>query len=106
MDGAVVLTVGAMEQTGKIWRPMLDYLLAAKPKRVVHIEPIVEWYDHNNPVDQTAIEAHTARGFWSGYPTAIWDLERDGKVRVEHFERTGFGSLLIEGYSQLVWRPL
>ena len=104
--GGVVLTVGAMEQTGKLWRPMLDYLLAAKPKRVVHIEPQISMYNPANPVDQTAIEAHRARGFWEGYLGVIHRLAEKGVVEIEHMERTGFGSLLIEGYSQLVYRVL
>lgn len=106
LENSVVLTVGAMEQTGRLWRPMLNYLLKRKPKRVVHIEPILDWYDADNPVDQTAIEAHRARGFWEGYRDALLVLWAEGKIEVLHQERTGFGSLLIEGYSQLIWRPL
>lgn len=106
LDGCIVLTVGAMEQTGTRWQPMLDYLLAAHPKRVVHIEPLRDVYFPGNPVDQTAIEAHDARGFWTGYLDALRRLREAGRVDIEHVERTGLGSLLVEGYTQLIWRPL
>ena len=106
LDFCNVLTVGALEQTGTRWRPMLDYLVAAHPNRVVHIEPQVTWYKPDNSVDWTAYEAHMARGFWTGYYEALRSLEIEGRVKIEHAERTGFGSLLVEGYSQLIWRPL
>ncbi len=102
----VMLTVGALEQTGTRWGPFLGFLLAAKPRRVVHIEPQISWYDPRNPVDVTAIEAHKARGFWQGYYAMLMDLEAQGIVKIEHKERTGFGSLWIEGYSQLIWHPI
>lgn len=103
---ATALTVGALEQTGTRWQPFLDYLLAARPKRIVHIEPILDWYDPHNPVDATAIAAHKARGFWEGYLGALSNLHHEGKIMIEHTQRTGFGSLWIEGYSVICWRPI
>ncbi len=100
-----ILTVGALEQTGRNWRHFLEYLLAIKPAVCVHLEPIVEWYDIANPVDRTAIVAHRARGFWEGFPDELRRRVGMGEVEILHMERTGFGSLFIEGYSQIVWRP-
>lgn len=106
LNTSTVLTVGAMEQTGTGWGPLLDYLLTTKPKRIVHIEPVRDWYDTHNPVDLTAIEAHDARGFWTGYIDALIKLMNEGRVEIEDTQRAWFGSLLCEGYSQIIWRPL
>jgi len=95
-----------MEQTGTGWGPLLAWLLVTKPKRVVHIEPVLDFYDPGDPVDQTAIEAHIARGFWTGYLETLIELADEGCIEIEDMERSWFGSLLTEGYSQIVWKPL
>lgn len=87
-----VLTVGALEQTGTRWRPFMEFLQAAQPAACFHIEPMLQCYDPSDPVDATAIRIHGIRGFWSGF--------EGGTVH-----RTGFGSLLLEGYSQAFWKP-
>ncbi len=92
---SAVLTIGALEQTGTRWRPFLDFLRRTKPAMCFHIEPIVEWYT-GSPVDETAIRIHTERGFQRGFVDAITPIRK---------HRTGFGSLLLEGYSQLQWSP-
>ena len=90
-----VLTIGALEQTGTRWRPFKDFLLRAKPAACFHIEPVIGLYDPSNLVDYTAIKIHEKRGFWRPNNFAI--------DRTQH--RTGFGSLLLEGYSQMIWKP-
>lgn len=104
-EGAAILTVGALEQTGKNWRPFLEWVLHARPEICVHLEPVLEWYDPLNPVDRTAILAHKARGFWEGFYEELRRRQGMGEVDILHTERTGFGSLFCEGYSQIVWRP-
>ncbi|MDP2662121.1 MAG: class I SAM-dependent methyltransferase [Dehalococcoidia bacterium] len=101
-----VLTVGALEQTGERWGPFLEYLLEQRPRRVVHVEPMVEWYKPEKPVDAVAIKFHLNRGYMRGYWLALKQLEHKGKVRIMKAHRTGFGSLYHEGYSQLIWEPV
>lgn len=103
---AAIFTVGALEQTGRRWMPFLEYLLHAKPAICLHIEPIAEWYDPFNRVDATALAAHDARGFWRGFPAELQRRRGMGQVEILHMERTGFGSLFCEGYSQIVWKPI
>lgn len=93
---SAVLTFGALEQTGLRWRPFLDFLRRAKPAMCFHIEPILEWYDWDNLVDHTAIKIHEARGFWRGFVNEVTPIRK---------HRVKFGSLLLEGYSQLQWSP-
>lgn len=105
--GSAVFTVGALEQTGTQWGAFLDFLLRKKPACCFHIEPIHEWYDpENNLVDYTAWKAHEVRNFWRGFPGRIIELEKAGKARILKTKRINFGSLVLEGYSQLIWRPL
>lgn len=105
MPGAAVWTVGALEQTGDNYYPFLEYLLANKPAICVHVEPILEWYDPENPVDQTAIAYHRARKYWEGFPAELAHLAAQGKAEIIHQQRSFFGSKYLEGYSLLVWRP-
>jgi hypothetical protein len=105
-DNAVVFTVGALEQTGTNHDAFLDYLLEAEPALCVHVEPIVEWYEQGHPVDEAAIRFHRRRGYWSGFPARLRALENEGRVRILKTQRAHFGSLYIEGYSQLIWMPV
>jgi hypothetical protein len=73
----------------------MDFLKRTKPAGCFHIEPMVNWYDPAKLVDHTAIRIHKARGFWTGFAE---------EVRAS-MHRTGFGSLLLEGYSQVIWNP-
>lgn len=105
-SGSAVLTVGALEQTGQAWQPFLQYLLSQPIGLCVHIEPIVEWYDPNDPVDQSAILYHKARGYWDGFPGKLKELEAEGRVKILKMRRAYIGSLFIEGYSQIIWAPV
>jgi hypothetical protein len=105
-DNAVVFTIGALEQTGTNHGAFLDYLLEGAPALCVHVEPIVEWYDPSHPIDDAAIRFHRRRGYWRGFPDRLRALEREGRVRILKTQRAHFGSLYIEGYSQLVWMPV
>jgi hypothetical protein len=104
--GRGVLTLGALEQTGQNYEKFLQYLVRSCPSICVHVELIVEWYDPNNLVDYLAILFHNRRGYWSGFPRRLKELEKEGKVRVLKEKRSFFGSLFIEGYSQIVWKPI
>jgi hypothetical protein len=106
-QGSAFFTVGALEQTGTKWNDFLEFVLRKKPACCFHIEPMYEWYDHeNNMVDYTAWKAHETRNFWRGFPDRIIELEKLGKARILKSKRSNFGSLVLEGYSQLIWQPL
>jgi hypothetical protein len=104
--GSAVLTIGALEQTHTNFEPFLQYLLAARPELCVHVEPICEWYDEGRLEDYLAIRFHQVRNYWRGFPERLRALEKEGRVEILKAKRSDFGSLFIEGYSQLIWRPL
>lgn len=103
-EGSVVLTVGALEQTGPNWRPFLDWILRFRPTICVHIEPVAEWYD-GTAFDQIARKFHMTRGYWTGFLEALHHLEAAGRAQILKQHRCRLGSLFIEGYSQIIWRP-
>lgn len=105
--GSALFTVGALEQTGTQWNAFFEFVQRKKPACCFHVEPIYEWYDHENSlVDYTAWKAHETRNFWRGFPAKVLELEKQGKAEILKSKRSNFGSLVIEGYSQLIWRPL
>jgi hypothetical protein len=105
-EGSALLTVGALEQTHTNFEAFLQYLLAAKPGLCVHVEPICEWYEEDRLEDYLAIRFHTVRNYWRGFPRRLQELAREGRVEILKAKRSCFGSQFIEGYSQLIWRPL
>lgn len=98
---SAVLTWGALEQTGNKVGPFIRWLKSKKPAFIMHSEPIVEWYNESNLLDAVTILIHKHRGFMVGLPNLLRLM--DVNIIKEH--RTGFGSLLLEGYSQLWWKP-
>lgn len=102
---SVVLTFAALEQISDKHGPFLEFLLAKKPKLCVFVEPIVEWYDPANFVDHLAKRAHETRNFLVGLAPALRGLQQQGRIEILKEHRVEFGSLLHEGYSQIIWRP-
>ena len=104
-DNTLVLTIGALEQTSDRYVDFLNFLLERSPAICVHVEPIVEWYEDGNLVDYAAAKFHRHRKYWEGFSGRLSELEREGKVEIIKQKRSFFGSLFIEGYSQIIWRP-
>jgi SAM-dependent methyltransferase len=96
-----VLTFGAMEQIGNVI-PFLQYLIAYKPTVVVHIEPIPELLDPSNLLDWLSLQFHAKRNYTRGF---LPYLQARDDVEILHVERSHFGSLMLESYAKIVWRP-
>jgi len=104
-QNAAVLTVASLEQTGKNYNDFLEYLLAKRPKVVIHIEPMWDSLDPNNLLDYLSIRYVKKRNYLDGFREYIWSLSKDGKIEVKVDRRTYLGSLYIDGYSVLIWKP-
>ena len=105
-ESAAVLTFGAVEQLGDKFTIFLNYLLAKKPRIVIHIEPIIELYDKSNLLDYLADWFQGKRGYTSRFLDAIKAAEKNRKVRLVHIKRLYFGSLMMEGYNLIIWEPI
>lgn len=101
-----VLTVAALEQTGINYKKFVFYLLKNKPAVVVHIEPISELLNPKKLIDFLSIKYIEKRKYLSGYLTYLRELEKDGKIKILKARRSGLGSLFIDGYSIVVWKPI
>ncbi len=101
-----VYTVAALEQTGTNYKKFVSYLLKNKPKVVVHIEPIPELLDPTKLLDYLSIKYMQKRKYLSGYLDYLKELEKKGKIKILEARRSGIGSLYIDGYSVVVWKPI
>ncbi len=104
-DGAVVLTFGALEQVGGDHGAFLDFLLANRPRRCVHVEGLEELYDDRDLLDALARRYHRGRNYLSGFLTRLRALEGEGRIVIESVHRHHFGTRFDDTFSYVVWRP-
>ena len=104
--GSGLLTFGALEQLGSNLSPIIKYFYDQKPDVCVHIEPMIELYDVTSVEDYLASWFQGQRGYSSGLLGAISDLEKQGKANILSKQRLNFGSMMMEGYNLLVWKPV
>ena len=103
--GDAVLTVAALEQTGSNFGLFLDTLISKRPKLVINIEPIEELLDTSSQLGLLSAQYFRKRNYLSGFFQALVDKQTSGEIDILHSGRSGLGSLFIEGYSIVVWRP-
>jgi len=100
-----VLTFGSLEQLGSKLSNMIEYLIKEKPIVCVHIEPMIEMYDISNLPDYLASWFQSKRGYSSGLIGLLEDLSLQDKLEILDVQRLNFGSLMMEGYNLIAWRP-
>lgn len=105
-ENSAVYTVAALEQVGTRYEQFLKYLLRNKPLVVVHVEPIPELLDPTNLLDYLSIKYMEKRKYLTGYLDTLRTLEKQGKIEILEARRSGVGSMFIDGYSIIVWRPI
>lgn len=101
-----VLTMCALEQVGERFQPFLDFILTKRPRRVVHVEPMLELYDPDLPHDALAIRYHRQRKYLSGLLPHLRSLEKTGAIRLLKVQRLKFGSRFHECFSVVAWEPV
>jgi len=100
-----VLTMGSIEQLGGKFEEFLQFLLKRSPKICIHLEPTIELYDSDKLLDFLAIRFHRQRGYTENYLTRLRELQQQGTVEIVKVKRLFCGSLFMEGFSYIVWRP-
>lgn len=100
------ITVHALEQIGADWGPFLEFLVSNKPLLCLHIEPIEELYDPNDPHDAACLAYHCSRGYLSGYLTRLREMEKRGEAELIDVRKSPFGGMNHDAYSVIVWKPL
>ena len=102
---SAIFTIGSIEQLASKFEAFLQFLLKHSPKLCIHVEPNIELYDENNLIDYLAIKFHRKRGYTENFLTRLRELEAQNEIEVLKVKRLFFGSLYMEGYSLLIWRP-
>ena len=105
-ENALVMTFCAFEQIGTSFNPMIEFLLAKRPKLVIQMEPTLEFYNPSARFDQIAIKYHNSRGYLSGYHTRLCELAGEFRINYIRSKRLNFGSAYNECYSLHIWEPL
>jgi hypothetical protein len=104
--GGQVLTVASLEQVGRRYQGFVEYLLGQQVDLVVNIEPVGELLDPSNLIDLFSLKYFRKRGYLEGYLDYLRYLQSQGRIEILEQKRTYVGSLYIDGYSLIVWRPL
>ena len=106
LPSSALFTFGAIEQLASRFEGFVAFLLKQKPALCLHIEPTLELYDDAQLIDFLAIKFHRKRGYTAGFLPMLQGLAAEGRVEIKRVKRLYFGSLFMEGYSLIVWRPL
>ena len=101
---SAVITTSALEQVGGDIDSFIDFVLEKKPKRVINIEPILE-FSHNNEFDNLMKLYCEKRNYLKYYYSKLLQLERENKIKILFKKRTRVGGLFIEN-SVIVWEVL
>lgn len=104
-EGSGVCTVTALEQAGADFGPFLDFLLAARPRVALHIEPLAEFYGAD-PFGVIGSAYHRKRRYLDGFLTRLERLAAQGRVEILFRHPTGFGIQRHDPFSAVAWRPL
>jgi len=103
---AGVVTVGGLEQLGRQFSPMLDWVVAQKPRMVVNVETLSELYDPDSLLDYLALKYDRRRNYLDGYLTALRQRESRGEITIHRVFRAGIGSQYHDSYCFVAWSPV
>jgi hypothetical protein len=103
---SAAISFGALEQTGEGFRPFIDKLIGTKFKRVVHVEPIVEFYDEKLLLDYLGKKFIINRGYLNGLYDHLVTLESLGKISIDEASKVKISGKMHLGWSIVVWHAL
>jgi hypothetical protein len=101
-----IFTSGAIEQLGGDISKFINYLINQKPEVIVHVEPTAYFYKLDKLPDILGKIFQTKRGYSSNLLTFLKRLESEKKIKILKTFRSPFGSLMMEGYDFIAWKPI
>jgi hypothetical protein len=101
----VVLTYFCIEQIPNDVRKVIDNIIAAKPKRVINIEPTTELLDLTHPRDLVSFFYIHSVNYQTHLFTALNELEREGRIRIVARERMPFAPSINNDGFLYCWEP-
>lgn len=99
-------TVASLEQVGLNYKKFINMLIKKKPKLVVNLEPIAELLDKKNELENLSIKYFLKRNYLKDYLKHLKKMEKEKKIKIIKTRKSYFGSLYINGYSLIVWKPI
>lgn len=102
-----VYTFAALEQVGDSYRDFVEYLITQNPTICVHIEPMTEPLNPDESlVDYFSVRYFKKRNYLGGLISTLKELESCGRIEIVQLQRSHIGSMFVDGYSIVAWRPL
>lgn len=105
-NNSCIFTIGSVEQLSGNFQKFVEYLIREKPRLCIHMEPTIELYDKSSLVDYTAIMFHKKRGYTTGFLPYLQQLQNSKRIEIIAYKRMCFGSIRMEGYNYIIWRPV
>ena len=100
-----IYTSGALEQlSGNIYR-FINYIFSQKPEIIIHVEPAADFYNKSHLVDYLGDSFQSKRKYTNNLLSYLKKLEENKKIKIIKLCKSPFGSLMMEGYNLIVWKP-
>ena len=104
--GEVVLTFFCIEQIPYDVRKVIENIIAAKPKRVINIEPTTELLELFRPRDLVSLFYIRSVDYQTKLFTLLDELEREGRIRIIARERMPFAPSINNDGFLYCWEPI
>lgn len=106
LRGATVFSFYCLEQLPSHTREVLENLLRAGARRVIHIEPTPELFEYTSLKDLATISYIWRQDYQRTLVETARELERQGRVRVLAVERLNFAPSCRNDPTLVVWEPV
>lgn len=104
LKGKSIFTQKVMEQLKYDTDVVIENLIKAKPKQVMHVEPIAELYS-NSFRDQVSRLYIKSADYQDNLLTTLRAFEKNGKLKILEVRRLGFGANPFHEDSFIRWIP-
>lgn len=106
LEGATVFSFYCLEQLPAYTRVVLNNLLKAGVRRVIHIEPTPELFEYSSLKDLATISYIWRQDYQRTIVTVAREMERDGYIRVLATKRLHFAPSCRNDPTLVVWEPI
>jgi hypothetical protein len=101
----IVLTYFCIEQIPYDVRKVVENILAARPKRVINVEPTTELLDLTDPRDLVSLCYIRSVDYQTELFSTLDELERQGRIRIIARERMPFAPSINNDGFLYCWEP-
>jgi hypothetical protein len=106
IESQTVFTYFCIEQIPYDVRRVVENIIAAKPKRVINVEPTTELLDLTKPRDLVSFAYIRSVDYQTKLFTILDELERQGRIRIISRERMRFAPTINNDGFLYCWEPV